>query len=204
MKLFINSGVCKRMWNDNVKIRNLPNGKTKISIPNYLGEVREQEFINFILPSIAKKDLKKGIVVEYVKWSQTRRNTYVFDKHLDLGNETCIYAIIRNTEIVPDDVFIPANKKDCVTVLKRMRFVDSEADLGDFLSNVYFIKIKLDSNDSLPVYITTTQPSVLDEHYVFYREPWNNQYYVTDIMETYIRINRKNKDEYISLSTLCK
>ena len=204
MKLFINSGVCKRMWNGNVKIRNLQDGKTKISIPNYLGEVREQEFINFILPSIAKKDLKKGIVVEYVKWSQTRGNTYVFDKHLDLGNETCIYAIIRNTEIVPDDVFIPANKKDCVTVLKRMRFVDSEADLGDFLSNVYFIKIKLDSNDSLPVYITTTQPSVLDEHYVFYRDPCNNQYYVTDIMETYIRINRKNKDEYISLSTLCK
>lgn len=93
MKLFINSGVCKRMWNGNVKIRNLPDGKTKISIPNYLGEVREQEFINFILPSIAKKDLKKG----------------------------------------------------------------SEADWGDFLS-----------------------------------------------METYIRINRKNKDEYISLSTLCK
>ena len=49
MKLFINSGVCERIWNGNVKIKqSIGKSKLSLSIPNYLEEKRRNEDINFV------------------------------------------------------------------------------------------------------------------------------------------------------------
>ena len=59
MKLFINAGVCERLWNDDTKIKELPNGELQLKIPNYLEEKRKHEYITFVLPHIRQKVLEE-------------------------------------------------------------------------------------------------------------------------------------------------
>lgn len=107
-----------------------------------------------------------------------------------------IYALIRSTEVVPDDVYIPKEKSKNVKVIRRIRFVDDECDLGDFLSNVYFIKIKLDRKEKLPVYLTYEDSENLWKAIVFSRNVEG-----TWIANTEIKPD-KNEGKYISLSEL--
>lgn len=183
MKLFINSGVFDRMWNGNVKIKKIAEQKKVcLSIPNYLEETHEIETINFLFSDeiIDAHDFnKEGYEhkLDNISLKQESKNSY----HINLSNDDssndsskkvndqCMYALLRCASIVPDDIFIPASKKDKIEVLRRIRFIDDEADLGDFLSNVYLIKITLKYHESIPVYLTCTKPYVLNKHYVFYK-----------------------------------
>ena len=201
MKLFINKGICERKWNDNVKIEE--DSKLKLSIPNYLETERRQEYIRFILPDIKERALEKDFLLDNVTLEKTSKNTYhaiYSEKH----GEPYMYALLRSTEVVPDDVYIPASMRDRVKVLRRMRFFDDEVDYGDFLSNVYLIKIKLDLDESLPVYLTYSDSCLLKEHFVFYRLACDKKYHVTDILNTHIQLNKNNIEEYISLAHLCE
>ena len=141
-----------------------------------------------------KKDNKFFAIYDLVR--KTSQNSYTIN-HSESTSERYMYALIRGTVIFPDDVFIPANMKDKVKVLQRIRFIDAEPDYGSFLSNVYLIRISLRLDESIPIYLTYDNSSVLDEHYVIYRPSWSDEYYVTKKLETYIYIN---KNEYISLS----
>ena len=201
MKLFINEGICERIWNGNVQVTELPDSKIKLSIPNYIQSKREHEYVNFILPDVTERDIRNDILLEEVSLEKTRENTYHFKK--SKGNRQ-MYALLRSTEVIPDDIFIPASMKDRVQVVRRMRFIDDEVDYGGFLSNVYLIKLFLGRDDYLPVYFTTDFPQVLTKHYVFYNPSWNEGYRVSDKLETMILINASNRKDYISLSSLCE
>lgn len=205
MKLFINSGVCGRKWNGNVKIKDSSSKKSLcLAIPNYLEEKCSQEMIKFIFDpeEISKEDLERDCLLKNVSLRKTSKNTYHI-KQSEKTTEQCMYALIRSTAVIPDDVFIPTSMKDKVEVLRRIRFVDDEPDYGIFLSNVYLIKIKLNCHESIPIYLAYDNPYVLQEHYVIFKTEYKDQYQVTDKLKTFIYIDEYNKDEYTSLSELC-
>lgn len=207
MKFFINDGIYNRSWNGNVKIENLPNGKLKLAIPNYIqGEARD-EYINFIFEEefgLVERDFCENLTLN-CRINKTSKNTYHIYPINKGGKqkEECIYALIRSTRIVPDDICIPACMRKNVEVMRRINFVDGEVDYGDFLSNVYLIKIKLKVDESLPVFMN---PYLLDDHYVFYRQEWNGKtrYQVTEKLKTHIILSSHNRKKFISLSELCK
>lgn len=201
MKLFINEGICERIWNGNVKVNKLPDSKIKLSIPNYIESKKKHEYIDFILPDIAERDFLKDILLEEVTLKEISKNLY----HTEETTENIsMYALLRATEIVPDDIFIPASMKDRVKVMRRIRFVDDEVDYGSFLSNVYLIKIYLNVDEYLPVYLATENAMVLNRHYVFSFPSWYGEYQVSEKLKTCIIVNDSNREEYISLSSLCE
>lgn len=205
MKLFINSGVCERIWNGNVKTKQSP-GKLqlRVSIPNYLEEEQRHENINFVfnIEGISKKSFERDLLFENISLRKTSKNSYSID-FSKKTSERYMYALIRSTAVVPDDVFIPSAMKDKVTVLRRIRFVDDEVDYGDFLSNMYLIKIDLGCHESIPIYLAYDDPKLLEEHYVFYKTNWHEEYHISKKLTTFIYIDEYNKNQYISLSELC-
>lgn len=206
MKLFINSGVCERIWNGNVKTKqSIGKSQLHLSIPNYLEDEHKTENINFVfnIDGISKKSLEKDLLLEKISLRKTSKSSYSIDLSKKIS-ESYMYALIRSAAAIPDDVFIPSSMKDKVTVLRRIRFIDDEVDYGDFLSNVYFIQIDLGGHESIPIYLTYDNPYFLEEHYVFYKTDWDEKYHISKKLKTFIYIDKYNKDQYISLSELCK
>lgn len=205
MKLFINSGVCERIGNGIVKTKQYP-GKLqlRVSIPNYLEEEQRHKNVNFVfnIEGISKKSFERDLLLENISLRETRKNSYSID-FSKKTSERYMYALIRSTAVVPDDVFIPSAMKDKVTVLRRIRFVDDEVDYGAFLSNVYLIKIDLGCHESIPIYLAYDDPKLLEEHYVFYKTNWHEEYHISKKLTTFIYIDEYNKNQYISLSELC-
>ena len=99
---------------------------------------------------------------------ENTKNKIVFADDYDFRTGE-IYALIRSTEAVPDDVYVKKDESKKVEVIRRIRFVDSECDLGDFLSNVYFIKIKLDRKEKVLLYLTYEDAKHLRKAIVFSR-----------------------------------
>lgn len=205
MKFFINSGVYDgRTWYDNVKITQFAN-KTQLHLTflNYLEEEHKEENIKFVfsIGEISEASLEKDLLLENIFLRKTSRNSYRIEP-AKKTSEQYMYALIRNTAVVPDDVFIPSSMKNKVTVLQRIRFVDAEVDYGDFLSNVYFIKIHLGCHESIPIYLANDNLCLLEEHYVFYRNECDGKYCVSERLKTFIYIDKYNENQYISLSEL--
>ena len=174
MRLFINEGILKRKWNGNVSIRQ-KDGRVTLRIPNYDEVTKEEPYFEFIIPNAKRKMLKNNL------WIYTGE----------------IYALLRSTDVVPDDIYISKTQRKNVKVLKRLRFVDSECDLGDFLSNVYFIRIKLNRREELPIYLTYENAKNLRKAIVFRRNSlgmWNANIEVKKISNT--------EGKYISLSEI--
>lgn len=207
MKLFINSGVCERIWKGNIEIKH-SEGKSQLCLylPNYLEDKKKEENIEFIFNNIKgltrEALIENDIFLKKISLSKMSKNSYQIEsskKRL----EPYMYALIRSTACLPDDVFIPACKKHKVTVLQRMRFIDAEVDLGQFLSNVYLIAISLDCHESIPIYLASCGSNCLEQHYVFYKTDFDETYGVSKELKTFIYIDKYNKNQYISLSKLC-
>lgn len=166
-----------------------------MSIPNYLEEEQRHENINFIfnIEGISKKSFERDLLFENISLRKTSKNSYSID-FSKKTSERYMYALIRSTAVVPDDVFIPSAMKDKVTVLRRIRFVDDEVDYGDFLSNVYLIKIDLGCHESIPIYLAYDDPKLLEEHYVFYKTNWHEEYHISKKLTTFIYIDEYNKN----------
>jgi len=212
MKLFINSGICERKCYGNAQIEELEDSKLKLTIPNYLIKKRKNEFFTFELPGITEENLDRDCMLRNITLKKTGRRTYkvsyqdeVVDKGEEITPDSSMYALLRNSASVKDDIFIPASMKDKVKVLERIRFIDDEVDYGAFLSNVYLIEITIENGECLPVYLAYENPNLLDKHYVFSRIPWwDEDYHVSKVLETYIILNEQNRDDYISLASLCE
>ena len=206
MKLFINSGVCERIWEGNIKTKQ-SSGKLQLclSIPNYLEKEKRHENVDFVfnIEGISKKSFARDLFFENISLRKKSKNSYSINSSKKILEEQCMYALIRSNTVVPDDVFIPSAMKDNVKVLRRIRFIDCEADYGNFLSNVYLIKINLGCNESIPIYLTYNNPKFLEEHYVFYKTNGHDEYQIPKKLKTFIRIDEYNKNQYISLSELC-
>ena len=195
LRLFINEGICKRKWNNNVIIHK-KNGVVTLKIPNYNEATYKQTYMEFIIPHIEESMLKTDVWMYNLVLEECTENRIVFSEKYDSCTGE-IYALIRSTEVVPDDVYIPKEKSKNVKVIRRIRFVDDECDLGDFLSNVYFIKIKLDRKEKLPLYLTYEDSKNLWKAIVFSRNVEG-----TWVANTEIKPAKNDEGEYISLSEL--
>ena len=152
LRLFINKGICKRKWNGNVSVRQ-KDGIVTLRIPNYDEATKEQTYVEFIIPNAKRKMLKTNQWIYNVLLEDITEKRIVFSESCEYYTGE-IYALLRSTEAVPDDIYVSKWRRKNVKVLKHLRFIDDECDLGDFLSNVYFIRIKLDRGEKLPVYLT--------------------------------------------------
>jgi hypothetical protein len=200
MKLFINSGVWERLPQDYVT-----EGKSQLilSIPNYLEEKRRHKdnTFTFEIKGINRESFEGDLLLENISLRKTGENSYTINRSRKrINSERHMFALIRSTVIVPDDIVIPSIMKDKVKVIKRIRFWDFEPDYGEFLSNIYLIRINLKCDESIPIYLTCDNPSVLDRHYVIYKSSDSEGYCVTEKLRTYIYFN----DKYISLSEVKK
>lgn len=195
LRLFINEGICKRKWNGNVSIRQ-KDGIVTLRIPNYNEATKEQPYVEFIIPNAKRKMLKTNQWIYNVLLEEITEKRIVFSESGEYYTGE-IYALLRSTEAVPDDIYVSKWQRKNVKVLKRLRFIDDECDLGDFLSNVYFIRIKLDRGEKLPVYLTYEDAKNLRKTIVFRRNSigmWN--------ANVEIKPAKNEEGEYISLSEL--
>lgn len=201
MNFFINKGLFEREWN--FEITNV-NGKTQFSIPEYVEKKRRHYQLYFLFDGIVStEDLKENLFVKRVTMEKVKKDMYYLTKTTEKNNDG-VYALLRSTGVVPDDIFIPKDKKEKVEVIRRIRFMDTEAEIGEFLANIYLVKVKLDKDESIPIYYTARKTRCLIKHDVIYRSSLHkNEYSVETGLTTWIMLNDKNKSEYISLSKLC-
>lgn len=198
MRLFINSGVCKR---DIAKFAVLKDGSLKLSIPNYSEKTGKSRNVNFIIPNCTEKMLEGDILLSNLSLAKENKNKYVFSETYDSCESGSIYALLRSTTAVPDDVYIPERKRANVEVICRVRPADFECDYGGFLANVYLVKITLKPKESLQVYLTTQKSITYCQRFVFYRpqSEKNNNWVIRYEDEECVRLFAH---DHISLSEL--
>ena len=201
MNFFINKGLFEREWNFEITS---VNGKTQFSIPEYVEKKRRHYQLYFLFDGIVNtEDLKENLFVKNVTMEKVKKDMYYLAKTTEKNNDG-VYALLRSTGVVPDDIFIPKDKKEKVEVIRRIRFMDAEAEIGEFLANIYLIKVKLDKDESIPIYYAARKTRCLTKHDVIYRSSLHkNEYSVETGLTTWIMLNDKNKSDYISLSKLC-
>ena len=201
MTFFINKGLFEREWNFEITS---VNGKTQFSIPEYVEKKRRHYQLYFLFDGIVStEDLKENRFVKRVTMEKVKKDMYYLAKTTEKNNDG-VYALLRSTGVVPDDIFIPKDKKEKVEVIRRIRYLDTEAEIGEFLANIYLIKVKLEKDESIPIYYASRKTRCLTKHDVIYRSSLHkNEYSVETGLTTWIMLNDKNKSEYISLSKLC-
>lgn len=201
MNFFINKGLFEREWNFEITS---VNGKTQFSIPEYVEKKRRHYQLYFLFDGIVStEDLKENFFLKNVTMEKVRKDMYYLAKNTEKNNDG-VYALLRSTGVVPDDIFIPKDKKEKVEVIRRIRYLDTEAEIGEFLANIYLIKVKLEKDESIPIYYASRKTRCLTKHDVIYRSSLHkNEYSVETGLTTWIMLNDKNKSDYISLSKLC-
>ena len=201
MNFFINKGLFEREWNFEITS---VNGKTQFSIPEYVEKKRRHYQLYFLFDGIVStEDLKENLFVKRVTMEKVKKDMYYLAKTTEKNNDG-VYALLRSTGVVPDDIFIPKDKKEKVEVIRRIRYLDTEAEIGEFLANIYLIKVKLEKDESIPIYYASRKTRCLTKHDVIYRSSLHkNEYSVETGLTTWIMLNDKNKSDYISLSKLC-
>lgn len=172
-------------------------------IPNYNPKTSKQEHVEFILPTnCTKKMLKKDVIISNLSLEETSENRYIFAETY-YNDYSRIYALVRNADTVSDDIYINSEEKSKIKVIRRLQFVDDECDYGDFLSNVYFLEIKLNPNEKVTLYPTyQNNSSQLDREIVFNRFnlPFNNPWLIEE--EKIKPTSISNDKRFISLSEL--
>ncbi len=201
MNFFINKGLFEREWNFEITS---VNGKMQFSIPEYVEKKRRHYQLYFLFDGIVStEDLKENFFLKNVTMEKVRKDMYYLAKNTEKNNDG-VYALLRSTGVVPDDIFIPKDKKEKVEVIRRIRYLDTEAEIGEFLANIYLIKVKLEKDESIPIYYASRKTRCLTKHDVIYRSSLHkNEYSVETGLTTWIMLNDKNKSDYISLSKLC-
>lgn len=201
MNFFINKGLFEREWNFEITS---VNGKTQFSIPEYVEKKRRHYQLYFLFDGIVStEDLKENLFVKRVTMEKVKKDMYYLAKTTEKNNDG-VYALLRSTGVVPDDIFIPKDKKEKVEVIRRIRYLDTEAEIGEFLANIYLIKVKLEKDESITIYYASRKTRCLTKHDVIYRSSLHkNEYSVETGLTTWIMLNDKNKSDYISLSKLC-
>ena len=201
MNFFINKGLFEREWNFEITS---VNWKTQFSIPEYVEKKRRHYQLYFLFDGIVStEDLKENLFVKRVTMEKVKKDMYYLAKTTEKNNDG-VYALLRSTGVVPDDIFIPKDKKEKVEVIRRIRYLDTEAEIGEFLANIYLIKVKLEKDESIPIYYASRKTRCLTKHDVIYRSSLHkNEYSVETGLTTWIMLNDKNKSDYISLSKLC-
>ncbi len=200
MTFFINSGVFR---NNRCKLkRKISNGiETILTLPNYDEKTMTHTEVKFVFGKCKWKNISndhQNHTFKNVKLSMIDENNYKVTFSEENVYEYEMFALIRSDAAFPDDIFIPLSMKSNIEVIRRFRFTDIDNDNKEFLSNVYLVKISLSDNETLPIYLSSEYPSVLDNHIVISCSC--HGYKISTYMQTHIALNKKNRDEYISLS----
>lgn len=193
MKLFLVG--LKKYFGYQIELEEMERNRTKLIIPNLVENDSEYEKIEFILPMAKEKVYRTDNSVDFLKLRPSK-NQYKFEGEM-IGDSKIIYALLHNSNYVPSDIYIPADMKNKVEVLKHFRFYDCEPDYGQYIAQIYFVKIKLSQLDTIPFYFTFSNPSVLDRHIVFEREEQDINMLKCN---TCIRMNLGARDTYMPLS----
>ena len=109
MNFFINKGLFEREWNFEITS---VNGKTQFSIPEYVEKKRRHYQLYFLFDGIVStEDLKENLFVKRVTMEKVKKDMYYLAKTTEKNNDG-VYALLRSTGVVPDDIFIPKDKKE--------------------------------------------------------------------------------------------
>lgn len=201
---FINPEVCKRT--ETYELNFLEPDKLQLTIYNFLsrnGNETEEECIDFIFCGAKPEDAKsfyRGFCLNE-KIEEIGENEYQISSDNTTGTNV-LYALIRGTQYVNDEIFIPSNMRDNVEVIRRIRPVDKKQNYGTYLGNVYLIKVTLDDYECLPIYYAHEKTKVLMYHDVIYKTKKEGNYRTYNGLRTYILLNDNNRAEYIALSKL--
>ena len=199
MYFYMNAGTCEREWTYNLI---QTKQKKVLKFSNYLEKEQKEENVYFWFDYI-DEEIKKGLFFKNATL-EINKNRYnvVQSKENDKKEDNILFALLRSTKGINDEIFIPSKMKENVEIIQRLKVIDVEADYGAFLSNIYLIKIELEKNQSLPIFYSYTKPYALMSHDVIYRQRNNDRYSVIKGLTTYILMNDQNKKEYIPLSDM--
>lgn len=93
-----------------------------------------------------------------------------------------VYAILHSEELYPSDVFVPINKKENVKVLKKFKYPNYNIEYGNFVSTIYFVKLKIEDQKTLAIYMGPKDSKMQNKNFELYRynesilvkRKWNN------------------------------
>ena len=192
MQLFISKALFRYLGYQ-IKLEEEENNRSKLIISNLVKDENNKEKvenIEFILP-VDISDLEEITGNLNITFSKFRKslNGYKFDE-LTSTNSKVIYALLHYGQVVPSDIYIHNSMKSYVEVLEKIQFYDMEPDYGDYLASVYFVKITIPPQGTIPFYLSWKSGlKSLENHLVF-------------VNEKYVGIKVKNCRTYIHLSSL--
>ncbi|MCX8073997.1 MAG: hypothetical protein N2749_00210 [Clostridia bacterium] len=191
MRLFINV--------ERFNVEKFTDDKIAINLLN-----TENKTVRLVLPislEIFNQNKKYSFTLYNVSLDKNNNNELIFKKiKKTKENRSEIYILIQSTNVVPDDVIIASNMVDKVDILQKFIIPSSEVDYGDYMSNIYLLKLRLNSNETFPIYLTSENSFCLTDHFVFYRV--SGEKIKFDLFKTYIILNKRNRKDYISLSKI--
>ena len=191
MEFFINDAILRKECSE---IKKIGNHEIELVIPNYLEDKGKYEEIKFVFQTASMN--KEDILLNNISFKKINENLY--DIRNSNKTSKCMYALLRSREIIPDDVFVPVAEKDKIKVLRKICLDDMEVDMGFFLSNVYLLEIKLDTEEEVPIYLAGKDSKDFSRYYIFSRKR-NGEYKVSNKYNKHISAK---ECEMISLSDL--
>lgn len=109
-----------------------------------------------------------------------------------------IYALLRESDCIPDDVFIKCSHSSCFEPIKHIKYKTCEPDFGCYTASVYFVKIVLDCDEYVHVYFAGKNSFHFEKHIAFYCDD-NMCVNFFDNMRTFVQ---NDPLEFMSLSEL--
>lgn len=199
MKLFISKDVFNYIGVQ-IQVERLSERRTAITIPHVVTNkegAREISPFKFCLP-ISLYELMKSrenILLNAEKLD-VDKNEFLFENGKN-SKINYIYALLHNGEKPEAELWVPKAMQHCLDVIYKIQFDNVAPRQGEYKATFYFVKIKLEPFQTLPVYFSYKGANELDRHVVFSTDflgYWNAEEFTTRIF-----MNYENKQKYISL-----
>lgn len=164
--------------------------KVILTIPT---DSRENEIFSFDYFPIDSLE-KKNILLKNAIVTITNSKTDVYSGESEPGT---IYALLRVSNCIPDDVFINKKHLSNFKLIKKISYTTCEPDWGSYTATVYFVKITLKPDEFVHVYFASKNAYFLKEHIAFYCDD-DMKITFKDNLQTFVT----NDSEFLSLSEL--
>lgn len=194
MYFYMNDGVCKRSRTYNIEAL-----KQKIvlsfqdcNILKTKSRTVKIEFCNTEKKVLNVESFKKDIFLKDVILEQKDSKTYTIISQLRGKNYGTCIALLRNTSTIPGEIYIPKKMTENIDIIRQIKIADIEADYGDFISEVYLLKVKLKCNQELPIFYNHIEHDAI----------LNKKNGICEVVQG-LKTYHMNKNDYISLSDLC-
>lgn len=194
MYFYMNDGVCKRSRTYNIEALNqkIVLSFQDCNILKTKSRTVKIEFCNTEKKVLNVESFKKDIFLKDVILEQKDSKTYTIISQLREKNDGTFIALLRNTSTIPGEIYISKKMTENIEIIRQIKIADIEADYGDFVSEVYLIKVKLKCNQELSIFYNHIEhDAILNKE--------NETLEVVPGLKTY----HMNKNDYISLSDLC-